>query len=85
MTNIAEIPEGAWVTKSFERDVVDTGAGGLGRAYPTRQRVVGTLNGEHPNLGRVRIIPSTGPDLRVTDVNAYVHDDGTLERVPDTL
>lgn len=87
MTNISDIPDEAWITKSFQRDIV-TGGGahtfGTERAYPTRQRVVGTLQGEHPDLGRVRITPSIDHDLRVTDVNAWVHEDGTLEPVPDT-
>jgi len=88
MTNISEIPDEAWITKSFEHDMIEGGGAhtfGTERAYPVRKRVVGTLQGEHAELGRVRMIPSTDHELRVTDVNAWVHEDGTLEAVPDTL
>ncbi|MCK2024586.1 hypothetical protein KZC52_16785 [Microbacterium sp. kSW2-24] len=86
--NIADIPDEAWITKSIETDMVEGGGAftfGTERAYPVRQRVVGTIQGERPEIGRVRIIPSTDHDLRVTDVNAYVNEDGTLEPMPDTL
>lgn len=88
MTNISEIPDEAWITKRIEQDMIEGGGAhtfGTQRAYPVRKRIVGTLQGEHPEIGVVRVIPSTGPDLRITDVNAYVHDDGTLEPMPDTL
>ncbi len=84
MTNIADIPDAAWISKSFEREVHVGGGGhtfGEERAYPGRQRVVGTIQGEHPDLGRVRVVPSVDHDLRVTDVNAWVHEDGRLEPV----
>ena len=88
MTNISEIPDDAWITKSIEHDMVEGGGAhtfGTQRAYPVRKRIVGTLQGEHPDIGVVRIIPSTDHDLRVTDVNAYVLEDGTLEPMPDTI
>lgn len=88
MTNISEIPDDAWITKSIEHDMVEGGGAhtfATSRAYPVRKRIVGTLQGEHPEIGDVRVIPSTGPGLRITDVNAYVLDDGTLEPMPITL
>lgn len=81
MTNISEIPDSAWITKSLERDVVKGGARGWEHAYPTRTRIVGALQGEYPHLGHVRRIPSIDHDVRVTDVNAFIRDDGTLDPV----